>query len=152
MQLLEGFSGDGLLLIMTHEQQLQRRPLLVSRISLLLRCLLRHIYLRFETSRICLQFQNSCVHLQFEISQRSLQLKSSRVGLHLRLGVPRSLHLMSHRQRRRRMYMERVTRSSERCRPRQQRARNQWKNWKLTQRCRQLWRRLIQSLYWASWC
>jgi hypothetical protein len=36
MQLLEGFSGDGLLLMLTHQQQLQRRSLLVSRIPLLL--------------------------------------------------------------------------------------------------------------------
>jgi hypothetical protein len=36
MQLLEGFSGDGLLLMLTHQQQLQCRLLLVSRIPLLL--------------------------------------------------------------------------------------------------------------------
>jgi hypothetical protein len=44
MQLLEGFSG-GLLLILTHQQQLQHRPLLVSRILLLLQYFLRHAYL-----------------------------------------------------------------------------------------------------------
>jgi hypothetical protein len=126
MQLLERFSGDGLLLILTHQQQLQRRPLLVSWIPLLLRCLLRHDCLQFKTSHICLQFQSSCVRHQFEINRRSLQLKSSCVDLHLGLRVPRSLHLIRCRQRRWRMYVVRVTRSSGRCPPRQQRSRNQW--------------------------
>jgi hypothetical protein len=80
--------------------------------------------LQFETWCVCLQFQSSCIYLQFEISCRSLQFKSSCVGLDFRLRVPCSMHLIRCRQRRQRMYVARVTRSSGRCPPRQQRARN----------------------------
>jgi hypothetical protein len=68
-----GFSR-GLILMLTHQQLLQRRPLLVSQTPLLVRYFLRHNLTK------C-----SRVHLQFECSH---------VYLHLRLRVPRSLHLI----------------------------------------------------------
>jgi hypothetical protein len=97
MQLLEVFSGDGLLLMLTHLQQLQRRPLLVSRIPLL-RYFLRHVclHLLIENNCVCLQFETSYVRLQFKSSRIGLQFEINHVDLHLGLRVPRSLHLISH--------------------------------------------------------
>jgi hypothetical protein len=85
MQLLEGFNR-GLLLMLTHQLQLQRRPLLVSWIPLLLRYLMRHVYLRLQiqSSYLCLQFKRSCVGLQFWSSHGSLQFESSRKSLQLK--------------------------------------------------------------------
>jgi hypothetical protein len=78
MKLLTWFSGEGLLLMLIHQQQLQCQPILVSRIPLLLQYFLRHVclYLQFKSSRVCPQFE------------------SSRICLHLELGVPHSLHLI----------------------------------------------------------
>jgi hypothetical protein len=70
MHLLEDFSGEGLLLMLTYQQQLQRRPLLVNCIPLLVWYFLKHNLTR--CSCVHLQFESSCVH----------------VRLHLRLRVP----------------------------------------------------------------
>jgi hypothetical protein len=112
--------------MLTHQHQLQHRPLLVSRIPLLLQYFLIHVclrlqiqnnyvYLQLDSSYIRLQFMSSCIILQFEIS---------RVDLHLKPEVPCSLHLIKHNQMRQRMYVAGVYRSSERCRPREQRAKS----------------------------
>jgi hypothetical protein len=127
MQLIEGFNGEGLLLILTHQQQFQHRPLLVSRITLLVRYFLRHNLTRW-----------SHVYLQF---------KSNHVRLNLGFGVPRSLHLIRHNplllcQRWRRMCVPRVNHS--RSHPRQQRASNHLS--------RQLWWMLTRSMKGVSPC
>jgi hypothetical protein len=81
MQLLEGFSGDGLLLMFTHQQQLQHRPLLVNRIHLMLQYVLRHVYLELKTSAAALELEMDAAALELEMNATALELETDTTAL-----------------------------------------------------------------------